>query len=430
MKNKFLSIFLLFFSFCILFALTSSVKAATPTYDPDDGYVLNGTQKCFFANGTEITISARTDGIAGATISWDGGSTNVPSDINVFGGAHADPLTYNTKVTMNGGTIKNIFGGGLHESYVGTAEVIVNGGTVTGSITAGGANILANSDNCAPKASNSEGSATRVVSANLTINDGVATNVFGGGEGYGYTKTASTIINGGTFQYVTAGGSNGYTANAALNVTNGEITVMQSVNRGDMDSAIMEVTGGNIQRLYVGGEEGDSTVTGTIEAVGLDISGSSKVQNLYLGTSGGQVIGTNGNDVSVIVAIYEGADVHIANPDQFSDDMLIKYIYVIIDDVRYELEKGNTLADLGEEILSAIKNVEGKEFVKFVIKDTDTEFSESTPIDTDTFLSTVFKDNTPAKDVTPKTGTSNTITIFVIAIIIISLAGVVIIKRK
>jgi len=55
MKNKLFSIFLLAFTFCALFALNSSVKAATPTYNADDGYVLNGSQKCFFANGTPIT---------------------------------------------------------------------------------------------------------------------------------------------------------------------------------------------------------------------------------------------------------------------------------------------------------------------------------------------------------------------------------------
>lgn len=431
MKNKFLSIFLIAFTFCVLFIITSSVNAATPTFDPDDGYVLNGTQKCFFANGTEITISARTDGAPGATISWAGGSVNVPSDVSVFGGAHNDTATYNTKVIMNGGTVKNIFGGGLHESYVGTAELLVNGGTVTGSITAGGANIFANSDNCAPTADNAVGSSTRVVNANATINGGSAQNVFGGGEGLGYTKNSNITINGGAFQYVTAGGSNGFTGNANLTVSNGEIGVMQSVNRGDMESALMEVTGGNIQKLYVGGEEGDVNVTGTIDSIGLDISGSAKVQNLYLGTNGGAVIGTSNNPANVLVAIYDGSDVHIADPDQFSNDMIIEYIYVIIDDIKYELEKGKTLADLGEETLSAIKNVNGKTFVKFVIKDTDTEFAEDTIIDKDTSLTAVFRDNAPTaiKDETPKTGTSNALSFISVVVIVISLAGIVITKK-
>lgn len=429
MKNKLLSIFLSAFTFCFLFALNSSVKAVAPTYDANDGYVLNGSQKCFFANGTEITISERADGAPGATISWEGGSTNVPSDVNVFGGAHADPATYDTKVTMNGGTVKNVFGGGLHESYIGRAEVTINAGTVTGSITAGGANVLANSDNCAPTAENATGSATRVVNANLVINGGSATNVFGGGEGLGYTKTTTTTINGGTFQYVTAGGSNGYTGNASLNVTNGEITIMQSVNRGDMETANMNVTGGTIKKLYVGGEEGDATVTGTIDAISLDIAGNSTVENLYLGTNGGQVIGTNGNDATVQVAIYDGATVHIADPSQFADNMIIEYVYVTIDDARYELEKGKTLADLGSDTLSAIKTVNGKEFVKFVIKGTETDFSESTPIDADIALSTIFKDNTPVKDETPKTGTNDIVIFISVGLMLISLAGVVVTKK-
>lgn len=429
MKNKLLLTFSLFLAICTFLGITSSSNAATPTYDPDDGYVLNGSQKCFFANGTPITISSRADGIAGATISWEGGSTNVPSDVNVFGAAHADPATYDTKITMNGGTVKNIFGGGLHESYVGTSEVIVNAGTVTGSITAGGANVLANSDNCTPTAENATGSATRVVNANLVINGGSALNVFGGGEGLGYTKASHTSIHGGNFGYVTAGGSNGYTGNANLVVTNGEIGIMQSVNRGNIESANMGVSGGTIEKLYVGGEEGDSNVTGNIDAISLDISGNATVKDLYLGTNGGQLIGTNGNDAIVQIAIYDGANVHIADPSQFSEGMIINYIYVSIDDIRYELEKGKTLTDLGEDILSTIKSVNGKEFVKFVVKGTDNEFSETTPIDADIELSTIFKDNTPIKDNTPKTGAYNVVIFIAVAIFTISLVGFAITKR-
>lgn len=62
MKKKVLTISLLAFAFCTFFITTNKVEAATPTYNADDGYVLNGTQKCFFANGNDITIIAREDG--------------------------------------------------------------------------------------------------------------------------------------------------------------------------------------------------------------------------------------------------------------------------------------------------------------------------------------------------------------------------------
>lgn len=434
MRKKILLITLLILAFFILFMIPNIVNAAEPTYDPNNGYVLNGSQKCFFANGTEITITARQDGGDGATITWEGGHTNVPSDVSVFGGAHADPATYDTKVIMNGGTVKNLFGGGLHESYVGTAEVIMNAGTVTGSVSGGGANVFANSDNCAPTAENATGSATRVVNANVIINGGtIGKNLFGGGEGLSFTKTTSVAVNGGSTQYVTAGGSNGYTGNAELYVTGGTVGILQSVNRGEMESANLEVSGGTIEKLYVGGET-DPSVTGSISTVTLDITGSVKVNNLFMGTSGGETIGTNGNDTAVFVAIHDGADVTIANPDEFENVTIINYVYVTIDETKYELEKGKTLSDFDPDELSAIKNAQGKEFVKFVKKGTSEDFSETTPINTDIELSTVFTDkvtpNEPAKDPTPKTGTNNILTISLLVVAILSLAGFVVTKKS
>ncbi|MDE5830569.1 MAG: hypothetical protein K2H53_02575, partial [Clostridia bacterium] len=350
--------------------MTNTVKAAEPSFDPDTGYVLNGSQKCFFANGNELSITARDDGQNGATIFWADGTkhVDVPSDVNVFGGGHADTTTYeNTKITMNGGTVKNIFGGGLHESYVTASEVIVNNGTVTGSIVGGGANVLAGSDNCVPASASASSSPTRVVNAIVSVNNGSSNNVYGGGEGISYTGNAKININGGTFQYVTAGGSNGYTGNTEVEITSGQINVLQSVNRGEVVSSIVEVLGGTIQNLYVGGENA-ADVTGTIESVSLDIAGGSVVQNLYMGTSGGQIITAN-SPTRVDVDIYLGATVNIADASEFDGISVTQYVLVTINDVDYELENGKTLADLAE--LPAIKNVEGKDFVKFVIKDTE-----------------------------------------------------------
>lgn len=416
MRKKILTIILLTFGLCLFFAYSSTVKAAEPTYNPDDGFIMNGSQKCFFANGTDITINTPANNSDGATIVWDNGakSVDVPSDISIFGGSHNDSLTYDTKITMQGGTVKNIFGGGLHESYVGTSSIIVNGGKVTGSIVGGGANVFSGSDNCAPKAGNSKGSSTRVVRANVTINGGTAYMVFGGGEGLSYTGSTNVTINGGTFQYVTAGGSNGYTGNASINVTNGNIDVLQSVNRGEIVSANVQVSGGTIKKLYVGAED-DPTVTGTIEAVKLDITGSAVVENLYMGNSGGQRIGTNGNNTNVDVDIHNGASVHIADPSQFADGIITEFVYVIINTNKYELEKGKTLADLTE--LQAIKNSAGKTFNGFVKKGTKEVFAETTPINDDIELEILYKVEKPAIDETPKTGNDekfDTIILFVL----------------
>jgi len=412
MKRKFLFIFLLCFALYAICFAGNGVKAAEPTYSEENGYILNGSQKCFFANGTNVSIEERADGQSGATIFWEDGtkSVNVPSDINVFGGAHNDSTVYeNTKITMNGGTVKNLFGGGLHESHVKTAEVILNAGTVTGSIAGGGANVFANSDYCANSNLPFANSLTRVENAIVTANNGNAALIYGGGEGNSYTSIANVNINGGNFDYIIAGGSNGYTGTANLKVTSGQIAVLQSVNRGEMVSADVRIAGGTVNKLYVGGET-DPNVTGKINKVSLDITGGSIVNNLYLGTSEGQPIGQNGNITAVDVDIYEGATVTIANEAEFQNIPVTNYIFVTINDERYELEKGKTLKDLAE--LETVKNVEGKEFIKFVIKGTEDVFDENTAIENNTDLTAIYKDKpvetpTPTKapeDITPKTG--------------------------
>ena len=428
MKKKLFLITLLVFAFISFLSFINVVKAAEPTYDVDTGYVLNGTQKCFFANGVPISIEARADGAAGATIFWDNGtkSANVPSDINIFGGAHKDGTTYeSTHITMNGGTIKNIFGGGLHESYVTTSNVTINGGKVTGSAVGGGANVLSNSDKCSPTGVTAENSKTRVVNANLTINNGTVNMVYGGGEGLSNTAYAVVRINGGNISYLTAGGSNGYTGNTDVKITSGTINLFQSVNRGEVNSANVRVAGGTIDKLYVGGEE-DSNVTGTISNIALDITGGTVVNNLYIGTSGGTKLGA---DTNVDLDIYLGATVHMVDENEFANIAVTEYIFVTIDNNRYELPKGKTLKDLPE--LEGIKNVAGKEFVKFVVKGTDEVFSEDTEIIGNTEISTVYKDKVVEKpmDDTPKTGENNIGEIFEVSLIIWLVIGLVVMSK-
>lgn len=426
MRRKLLLITLIIVALISLFAFTNVVKAAEPSFDENTGYILNGTQKCFFANGTPISIEARDDGQSGATIFWEGGTkhVDVPNDINVFGGSHATTDNHDsTEITMNGGTVKNIFGGGLHESSVTTSNVTVNDGTVTGSVVGGGANVLANSDVCQPTNVTAENSPTRVSNANVTVNNGTVNMVYGGGEGLGYTGKAVVKINGGNFQYVTAGGSNGYTGNAEVKITSGNVNLLQSVNRGNVNLADMRVSGGTINKLYVGGED-DNDVTGTIDTISLDITGGSVVNNLYIGRSGGRTIGA---DTSVDIDIYLGATVNIANESEFANIPITEYVFVTIDDNRYELEKGKTLADLAE--LEDIKNVQGMKFVNFVIKDTEEIFNEDTVINGDIALNAVYTKIEKPMDNTPKTGEDSIGEIWAITMILWSIIGISIMRK-
>ena len=111
---------------------------------------------------------------------------------------------------------------------------------------------------------------------------------------------AKVSINGGNVNYVTAGGSNGYTGDAKVSINDGTIKEMQSVNRGSMDSSNMEITGGTIGKLYVGGAN-EADVTGSIASSSVSITGKAEVTTLDAGKSGGNEI-TNTSGVTTNVS--------------------------------------------------------------------------------------------------------------------------------
>ena len=258
-----------------------SVLAAEPNYDE--------SVKAFFANGTPVTVEARTDGHDGALIKWDGGEKAVPADTSVFGGSHAsDEKLESTNVTVNGGSLHNVFGGGLHKSSVGNSLVIINGGKFTGFIQGGGASSYTATCGHTQYAGDKDGATTVVDNAIVVINGGeIAKDVFGGGEGISYTKKASVTVNKsftGNIRYVTLGGSNGYTDDATALLKGGKIKVLQSVNRGFMETAEITVNGAEIENAYASAEGDDQKLGVNKKAVINIISG--KVKNVAPGQKG------------------------------------------------------------------------------------------------------------------------------------------------
>lgn len=289
MKKK-LFMFVLF-AFGLLLVPSVDAAAKEPVYEKDNNL--------FFANGTAITIKARADEEAGATIVWDGGSVDVAANVSVFGGSHnSDDIIENVSITMNGGTVKNILGGGLHKSIVERASIVMNNGTVSGSIMGGGAHHFHRTadgdfvDSSVAKAKNRDTAITIVDEASVTVNGGTVTAaIWGGGESYSYTGKATVTINAGKTDYVVVGGSNGYTGEAALTVNGGEINVVQGVNRGEMDTITTVINGGKIGTVYAGGEPMNNPpsdvvnggVNGSIE---LTVVGG-EIGAIKAGTSGG-----------------------------------------------------------------------------------------------------------------------------------------------
>lgn len=395
--------------------------------------------KNFFANGTAITIVEREDGQAGATITWDGGSMNVTADVTVFGGSHeSDERLETTSITMNGGEVHGIFGGGLHKSNVGSTKVVVNAGK-TGFVQGGGAASFSGTTchkpwySGDPKESPNRVDNAEVIVVNAT-GTGAYPTIFGGGEGISYVGKTNVTIKGGTWAYVVAGGANGYTGESQLTIEGGTIGVVQSVNRGSMDAAYINIQGGKITNAYVGGDSSDSSVTGTITSATMQITGG-KVTNALVGTNGGQ--SKPATDVAKL--IYDEEFVENVDESTFAEDAIVTTIdfTISMNGVSETVKVPKGLVFTQEEIDALIEDInaelkdKGFKFGGFYTSDAfDKEFDISKEISEDV---TVFVKMVEIEDETitnPETSDINLISI-IVAVAISSIGlGYTIKKRR
>ncbi len=396
---------------CAFFLPATVFAAKAPEYVEEKGHV--------YANGTPVTIEARTDGQEGALIKWDGGEVLVPAATSVFAGSHnSDEVIETASITMNGGTVKNIFGGGLHKSIVKKATIVMNNGTVTGSVMAGGAHHFKQTgdgdfiDSSVADSKDRTKAITIVDEATVTINGGtVKYAVWGGGESYSYTGKSTVTINDGKFYYVIAGGSNGYTGDASLDINGGEIEIVQGVNRGEMDTITTTIVGGKVNKLYAGGEP-DSGVTGVVnEKIDLKVV-DGEINTISAGTSGG--LNSPATDLveSEINAKFEdkiGQDF-----DEDATTVTVSLI-LIAENERETIQVPKETVFTAEELEAMIDEINNElaadnlELVGFYLDEELTqEFDFSTPIDQDMELYMKLKDITPEKRVeNPETSDVN-----------------------
>ena len=407
-----------------------SVLAAEPTYDE--------SIHAFFANGTPVTVEARTDGQDGALIKWKDGEQAVPSATSVFGGSHesTEKLT-STSVTVNGGSLHNVFGGGLHKSSVGNSVVTINGGKFTGFIQGGGASSYTTTCGHVQYAGDKDGATTVVDNAIVVINGGeIAKDVFGGGEGISYTKKASVTVNKsftGNIRYVTLGGSNGYTDDATALLKGGKIKVLQSVNRGFMETAEITIDGAEVTNAYASAE-GDNANLGVNRKAVINII-SGKVANVAPGQKG--TPNETATDISEI-SYVEGTVVN--EPTGFDDENVTVNINLTLKSGEYEetiqIPKGTTFNDEElQEMIDAINAELKGDKMKlegfFNDEELKNKFDFSKEINgaTTVYLKLAeIKDETPTKEENPKTSDMN------LALILTTLGlasvGAVLVSRK
>lgn len=200
------------------------------------------------ANGNQILFES------GATMNsgfvFGGGTTEVASTsitikdgatlTNVYGGGFSGKVTGNTQVTVEGGSVTSIYAGGYQAPVDGTANLTISGGSVgnNNSIFGGGNEAGATCGN------------TNVILSGGTINAWV----FGGGNEGLISGTAKVSLQGSTINKNLYGGSR----LASAICKNTDVTV----------------SGGSVNWLFGGGEQGPVTETAKLAISGGTVNGT------------------------------------------------------------------------------------------------------------------------------------------------------------
>lgn len=229
-------------------------------------------------NGYGAVIEKKDDSTNTAKYFMSGNpkSIDFPAGYNIIGGCLNDNC-HSASIIVNNGNIKNIYGGADGDGSVSEVSIVLNGGTVVAVCGAGAPDLQ------------ETGKANHTGKVSIVVNNTDNTvMVYGGGYSYAAVGETEVIINGGTLNYLTAGGSNGFTGNGKLIVHGGTITTVQAVNRGFVGAADILIDGGTVNALYAGVEpdNGDvmTTATGTVGHTTMHLLGGT-INGLYAGAN-------------------------------------------------------------------------------------------------------------------------------------------------
>lgn len=237
------------------------------------------TETELIANGHDIIIERIDDTKNKATYFMNGVQKTIefPTNFKVIGGS-ANDNCHSSSIVLNSGDVRIISGGSLGDGNVSKTTIVVNGGHVK-SILGGG---YATNENT--------GRANHVGKATIIINhcDKQIDQIFGGGFAYASVGESEIVVNDGDVNYLTSGGSNGFTSYGNVKILGGSVQVLQTVNRGIVGSADVTVEGGVVANAYIGVEpdEGEvmTTATGSIGHATYHLYGGT-VQGLYAGAN-------------------------------------------------------------------------------------------------------------------------------------------------
>ena len=154
--------------------------------------------------------------------------------------------------------------------------------------------------------------------------------LYGGGNGYSVVWNSNIEIDGETeINYLTAGGSNGFTRKGHVVINDGHIKVAQGVNRGIIETAEFIINGGQIDNFYIAGEV-DPSVTGILKEGYVEFN-DGKVENLFEGNGFNKVSGYKMNteivnDDQALLNNFERVQINQEEQIDLSEYAKISYV--------------------------------------------------------------------------------------------------------
>ncbi len=363
----------------------------TPEFDGED----------FYAKGTPITITQRTEGQTGALITWNGGSQAVPTTVRVFGGGKGTSNYTSSSITMTGGTVSAIFGGGLSENdYVENVNIIIEGETkgVVSYLSAGGLEgnvnktvLTVNSGTIGLLQTTCRGS---IEEASVLVNNGTIENLYIGGElSEGIIGTIGKVtveIVGGKVQNLQAGTSGGIEITKTSNVVATIKYLASAVEKSSgaiLDNAVILYTV-NTKSSELGTVTIENQIVQQGEIVKLNIQ---PIQGYYAAEI--NVIDKNENRVTVeedCTFIMPASDVTV----EVKYDIILNR--VVIDEKEYIIEYGKSLSTISD-VLELTKQ---DKFLGLYVVGTDEKVEVTDPIESFLTLESRFE----GQEVTLKIG--------------------------
>lgn len=121
-----------------------------------------------------------------------------------------------------------------------------------------------------------------------------------GNTGYFYVDSVNLNIDGFTtyssHDYFCVAGSNGYTRDVNASITNSKLRHISNTNRGGVGSVNLKVSNSSVDEFYIGGDNSEGDVDGTIDNVKINVNAGDGVYNFKLGVNGKENISADNVD--------------------------------------------------------------------------------------------------------------------------------------